>query len=55
MKGRDGVVMVVGFLCCVFSVFTDYIDVRVVGDDVVDRLRGGLTVECNELGLGGLS
>ncbi|WP_054853268.1 hypothetical protein [Vulcanisaeta distributa] len=37
--GRDGVTAVIRLLCCVFSVFVDYVDARVVGGDVVDVLR----------------
>ncbi|GAB6946863.1 hypothetical protein JCM16161A_09930 [Vulcanisaeta sp. JCM 16161] len=37
--GRDGVATVIRLLCCVFSVFVDYVDARVVGADVVDELR----------------
>ncbi|MGC8608037.1 MAG: hypothetical protein ACP5GZ_07840 [Vulcanisaeta sp.] len=37
--GRDGVVAVIRLLCCVFSVFVDYVDARVVGVDVVNALR----------------
>ncbi|WP_054841848.1 hypothetical protein [Vulcanisaeta distributa] len=37
--GRDGVTAVIKLLCCVFSVFVDYVDARVVGGDVVDSLR----------------
>ncbi len=31
--------VVVRLLCCVFAVFVDYVNPRVVGDDVVNALR----------------
>ncbi len=43
--GRDAMAAVVRLLCCVFSVFVDYVDVRVVGNDVVDVL-GRLNGDC---------
>ena len=35
----DSTTAVVKLLCCVFTVFVDYVDLRIVGDDVVNALR----------------
>ena len=35
----NSVIVIVKLLCCVFSVFADYVDSRIVGDDVFNALR----------------
>ena len=35
----DSTTVVVKLLCCVFTVFVDYVDPRIVGNDVVNALR----------------